>query len=47
MLWTIAIAILVLWALGFIAAIGGALIHVLLVIGLILIIVQLVTGKKV
>lgn len=47
MLWTIAVILLVLWALGFIASIGGALIHVLLVIGLVLIIVQLVTGKKV
>jgi hypothetical protein len=47
LLWTIAAIIFVLWALGFFTATGGALIHVLLVIALILVIVQLITGKKV
>jgi hypothetical protein len=48
MLWAIAIIMLILWLLGYISATGGALIHVLLVIALILIIVQLLQsrGKK-
>ena len=47
LLWTIAAIIFVLWALGFFTATGGALIHVLLVIALILVIVQLISGKRV
>jgi hypothetical protein len=48
MLWAIALVMLILWLLGYISATGGALIHVLLVIALILIIVQLLQsrGKK-
>ena len=43
----IAIIIVILWALGFFALPGvGALIHLLLVIGVILIVVWLLTGKK-
>ncbi len=48
MLWTIVIILLVLWALGF--GIGGAavgnLIHILLVIAVIVVIVQLVSGRR-
>ena len=48
MLWTILIVLLVLWALGF--GIGGAavgnLIHILLVLALVVLIVQLVTGRR-
>ncbi|MHC1719565.1 MAG: lmo0937 family membrane protein [Clostridiaceae bacterium] len=47
MLWTIVIVLLVLWLLGFISATGGSLIHILLVIALVLIIVQLLQGKKI
>jgi hypothetical protein len=47
MLWTIAVVLVVLWLLGFITATGGSLIHVLLVIALVLIIVQLLQGKKI
>ncbi|WP_143033132.1 lmo0937 family membrane protein [Trichococcus collinsii] len=39
--------IFVLWALGFFTATGGALMHVLLVIALILVIVQLISWKRV
>ena len=46
MLLTIAIIIFVLWALGFLAFhVGGALIHLLLVIGLIVLIVHFVRGR--
>lgn len=44
---TIAIIIVVLWALGFFALPGiGSLIHILLVIAVILVLVWLFTGKK-
>jgi hypothetical protein len=44
---TIAIIIIVLWAIGFFALPGvGWLIHILLVIAVILIVVWLLTGKK-
>lgn len=47
MLWTIIIVLFILWALGLIANIGGGLIHILLVIALIILIVNLVQGRKV
>ncbi len=48
MLYTIAVILVVLWLLGFfVVHIGGGLIHLLLVIALIAIVYQLVTGRKV
>jgi len=47
MLWTIVTVLIILWLLGFVNAIGGPLIHVLLVIALIMIIVNLIQGKKI
>jgi hypothetical protein len=46
MLWTILVIILVLWLLGFLAKVGGGLIHLLLVIALIVLVIQLVTGRR-
>ncbi len=48
MLWTILIVLLVLWALGFgfAGASVGPLIHILLVLALVVLIVQLVTGRR-
>lgn len=47
MLWTILIILLVLWLLGFgIFEIAGNLIHLLLVIALIVLILQLVSGRR-
>jgi hypothetical protein len=46
MLWTIAIILLILWALGFFAFHLGWFIHILLVIFLIVLIWQLVTGRR-
>jgi hypothetical protein len=44
---TIAIVIVLLWAVGFFALPGvGSLIHILLVIAVILVVVWLLTGKK-
>jgi hypothetical protein len=38
---------LILWLLGFSLSIGGGLIHMLLVIALVLVVVNLVTGRRV
>ena len=46
MLWTIFIILLVLWALGFNLHVAGGLIHALLVIAVVLLVVQLVTGRR-
>jgi hypothetical protein len=44
---TLAIIIVILWAVGFFALPGiGSLIHILLVIAVILVLVWLLTGKK-
>jgi hypothetical protein len=48
MLWTIALILLVLWALGFFAFhVAGGLIHLLLVIAVIVFVVQLIQGRRV
>lgn len=48
MLWTICVILLVLWLLGFFAFhVGGGLIHLLLVIAVIVVIVQLLQGRRV
>lgn len=48
MLWTIVVILLVLWLLGAIVMpVGGALIHILLVIALVVGLVQLFSGRKV
>lgn len=46
MLWTIIVILFVLWALGLVAHIGGALIHVLLVIAVIVFVYNIVTGRR-
>src|SRR6476469_5238998 len=46
MLWTILVVLLVLWAIGLVAHVGGALIHLLLVIAAVLFLVQLLTGRR-
>ena len=48
MLWTILLVLLILWALGLVSGYTlGGLIHVLLVIGLVILIIQLVQGRRV
>ena len=47
MLWTIAVILIVLWLLGFSLKIGAGLIHLLLVIAVIVVLVQLFTGRRV
>jgi Family of unknown function (DUF5670) len=47
MLWTILLVLLILWALGaFVFPVGGGLIHLLLVIALVVLVYQLVTGRR-
>ena len=47
MLWTIIVILFVLWLLGFATSIGGGLIHLLLVIAAVVLVYQLVTGRRV
>src|SRR5262249_14235226 len=47
MLWTIVVLLLILWLLGFTLHVTGGLIHVLLVIALVVIVLQLLTGRRV
>jgi hypothetical protein len=46
MLWTIFAVLLILWLLGFSLSIGGSLIHLLLVVALVLLVVNLVNGRR-
>ena len=46
MLWTIFVVVLVLWLLGFSFHIAGSLIHLLLVVALIILIFNLVSGRR-
>jgi hypothetical protein len=45
-LWTLLAIILILWLLGFTVANIGSLIHLLLVVALVVLIVQLLTGRR-
>ena len=47
MLWTIFVVILVLWLLGFSLHIAGSLIHLLLVVALVVLIFNLLSGRRV
>ncbi len=47
MLWTILIILLLMWALGIGFSIGGNLIHILLVVALVVLILNLVQGRRV
>ena len=46
MLWTIFVILLVLWLLGFSFHVAGSLIHLLLVIALIVLVINLVSGRR-
>jgi hypothetical protein len=46
MLWTIFAILLVLWLLGFSLHVGGSLIHLLLVVALVVLVFNLVTGRR-
>jgi len=46
MLWTILVILLVLWFLGFVTHVGGGLIHLLLVIAAIVLLVNVLSGRR-
>jgi hypothetical protein len=46
MLWTIFVVILILWLLGFSLHVAGGLIHLLLVIALVVLVINLVSGRR-
>lgn len=46
MLWTIVAVLLILWLLGFSLHIAGGLVHVLLVVALIVVIFNLLSGRR-
>jgi hypothetical protein len=47
MLWTLVVILFILWLLGaFVVKIGGALIHLLLVVAAIVIVYRLLTGRR-
>jgi len=47
MLWTILVILLILWLLGFAVLHVGGLIHLLLVVALVVLIIELITGRRV
>jgi hypothetical protein len=46
MLWTIFVILLVLWLLGFSFHIAGSLIHLLLVIAVVVLVINLISGRR-
>ena len=46
MLWTIIVILGILWLLGFSFHVGGALIHLLLVIAVVVLVFNLLTGRR-
>jgi hypothetical protein len=46
MLWTIFVVLGILWLLGFSLHVGGGLIHLLLVVALVILVYNLVTGRR-
>ena len=46
-MWTIVVLLLILWLLGFTMHVAGGLIHILLVIALVVIVLRLLSGRRV
>ena len=48
MLYTVAVVLLILWVLGLVTSFtAGGLLHILLVVAVVMVIFQLVTGRKI
>jgi hypothetical protein len=45
LIWTLIVILVVLWLLGFLLHVGGALIHLVLVVAVVLLIITLLTGR--
>jgi uncharacterized membrane protein YtjA (UPF0391 family) len=46
MLWTIFVILLIMWLLGFSLHIAGGLIHILLVVALVVLVINLISGRR-
>jgi hypothetical protein len=46
MLWTIVVLLLILWLLGFTMRVAGGLVHLLLVVALVIVVINLLTGRR-
>jgi len=46
MLWTIVAILVILWLLGFSFHVAGSLIHILLVIALVVVVINLLSGRR-
>jgi hypothetical protein len=46
MLWTLFVVLLVLWLLGFSLHVAGGLIHLLLVVALVVLVINLLSGRS-
>lgn len=46
MLWALFVILVIFWALGLSLKIAGAFIHILLVVALVLLVIQLLTGRR-
>ena len=47
MLYTIAVVLVILWLLGLVTGTAGGLIHILLVLAIIVVLLQVISGRKV
>lgn len=45
-LWTVLVVLVILWLIGFVANIGGGLVHLLLVVALIILVYNLLVGRS-
>ncbi|MEO8271587.1 MAG: lmo0937 family membrane protein [Aureliella sp.] len=46
MLWTVLLILLLMWALGIGFSVGGNLIHILLVVALVVLVINLLQGRR-
>ena len=46
MLWTILVILLVLWLIGLLSNVGGGLIHLLLVVAVVVLVINLISGRR-
>lgn len=46
MLWTVFVVLLLLWILGFSFHVAGSLIHLLLVVAVVVLVINLITGRR-
>jgi len=46
MLWTVVAILLILWLLGFSLSVGGSLVHLLLVVALVVVVINLLSGRR-